>query len=267
LRGLQVVRAGFLERAAAALPQWLPGAKALALLHCVNGSGWCEVSGRLRSVRTGDVLVLPPEVACSLGSNRTSPWSMQCLEASGDLVPDYLEALAPTAQPSIIHAGDALQIARLFGETLNAFHQGSAFAQRLHASHALAYLLALLIRELVEAPRETGDAVNKIAETILYMSDHLEEPLRVSALARMAGLSQAYFGQLFKAQAGCSPREYLHLLRIHRARQLLQKTNLTIKEIAARIGYQDPFHFSRQFKAFQGASPSDYRRGPSIPSC
>ena len=91
------------------------------------------------------------------------------------------------------------------------------------------------------------------------MSEHVAEPLRVSMLARLAGLSPDYFAQLFKVQTGCSPREYLHLLRIHRACRLLETTSLGIKQIANQLGYQDPFHFSRKFKGFQGLSPTEYR--------
>jgi AraC-like DNA-binding protein len=81
----------------------------------------------------------------------------------------------------------------------------------------------------------------------------------MSALAALANLSQAHFSVLFKEQTGCSPRDYLHLLRIHRACQLLRDPALSVKEVATRLGYQDQFHFSRQFKAFQGMSPSEYR--------
>jgi AraC family transcriptional regulator, transcriptional activator of pobA len=48
-------------------------------------------------------------------------------------------------------------------------------------------------------------------------------------------------------------------LRIHHACQMLGSEKLSVKEIAARLGYQDPFHFSRRFKAFQGVSPTEYR--------
>ena len=50
------------------------------------------------------------------------------------------------------------------------------------------------------------------------MSEHLDQP-RVSALAALANLSPAHFTVLFKEQTGCCPRDYLHLLRIHRACQ------------------------------------------------
>jgi transcriptional regulator GlxA family with amidase domain len=129
----------------------------------------------------------------------------------------------------------------------------------MQASHALAYLLACLIQKRQAAVPESTDTVQRAAQAIIYMSEHLDQPLRVAALARLAGLSAAHFGELFKQHTGCSPRDYLHLLRIHQACRLLRDSPLSIKEIAARVGYPDPFHFSRQFKAFQGLSPSEYR--------
>jgi transcriptional regulator GlxA family with amidase domain len=98
-----------------------------------------------------------------------------------------------------------------------------------------------------------------VAQAIIYMSEHLDQPLRVAELAVLANLSPAHFTVLFKQQTGCSPRDYLHLLRIHRACQMLRGSTLPVKEVAARLGYQDQFHFSRQFKAFQGLSPTEYR--------
>jgi AraC family transcriptional regulator of arabinose operon len=266
LQGLRVVGAGFIEQPPSCLAGQLPGAKVLTLFYCIKGSGWCEAAGRLHTVRKGDVLILAPGGRCSYGSSRAEPWSAHWVQAAGGLVPDYLDAVGATGPSLLVSAGPDLQSARLCPEILGSSRQGSTFIQRLQASHALACLLAWLIRKRHEGPRETEVVANKVAEAIIYMSNHLEEPLRVTVLARMAGFSQAYFGELFKGQIGCAPRDYLHLLRIHRASQLLLSTDLSVKAIAAKVGYQDPFHFSRQFKAFQGAAPTQYRLRSSVSS-
>src|ERR1035438_3835110 len=91
------------------------------------------------------------------------------------------------------------------------------------------------------------------------MSGHLDQPLKVKALAAMASLSPAHFAVVFREQTGSSPRDYLHLLRMHRACEWLTSTSTSLKEIADRLGYQDQFHFSRRFKAFSGVAPSNYR--------
>jgi AraC family transcriptional regulator of arabinose operon len=262
LRGLLATGAGFSSKAPKQFRQQRNDRSAL-LIYCVRGRGWCETDGRLHVVRKGDLLVLPPDKPFACGTHRSNPWTIHWVQATGVLLRDYVGALPVAALSPVRNAGDDLQLARLFSEILDSLRRGTSFAHLLHASSILGYLMSLLIQRRRENPRGNSDAVNKVAETIIYMSDHLDEPLRVPALARMASLSPAYFGELFKEQTGCSPRDYLHLLRIHRACRMLQGTELNVKEIAGRLGYQDQFHFSRQFKAFQGLSPSDYRRAGS----
>lgn len=234
-------------------------------IYCQKGGGWCELAGRLHAIRAGDLLVLSSEGPHTCGAQASNPWTIHWASAGGGHLGAYLKGLGVSGQAPVLRVGEDLQLARLFNEILTTLEHGIGFVDLLQASHALAYLLARLIGQRQEEPRQSSDAAHKVAEAIIYMSDHLEEPLRVAALARLASLSTAHFCVLFKDQTGCAPREYLHLLRIHRACQLLQSTALNVKEIAGRLGYQDPFHFSRQFKAFQGVSPSDYReRGTGV---
>ena len=195
------------------------------------------------------------------GAHVSNPWTIHWAQATGENLREYLNELGVSAQAPLVWMGEDLQLARLFNEVVRTLEQGSSFLNLLHASHALAHLLAVMIRHRHERTRDTSDSVQKVAEGIIYMSEHLDQPMRVSALAALANLSPAHFSVLFKQQTGCSPRDYLHLLRIHRACQLLRSSTLNVKEIATRLGYQDQFHFSRQFKAFQGVSPSEYREG------
>ncbi len=229
-------------------------------LYCVKGGGWAELAGRLYAVRAGDLLVLPPAVPHAYGAHASNPWTIHWARAVGADLREYLGVLGVSARTPLLCLGEDLQLVRLFNEVVKALEQGASFPHLLHASHALAHLLALVIEYRHKRQRDSSDSVQKVAESIIYMSEHLDEPLRISALAALANLSPAHFAVRFKEQAGCSPRDYLHLLRIHRACQLLRVSAFNVKEIAARLGYQDQFHFSRQFKAFQGVSPSEYRR-------
>jgi AraC family transcriptional regulator, arabinose operon regulatory protein len=264
LRGLLAVGAGYFPRAAGHLRRRPQGMGDALLVYCVKGGGWCELAGHLHTVRAGDLLVLPPDVPHTCGAHVSNPWTIHWAQAAGENLREYLGELGVSAQAPRVWMGDDLQLARLFNEVMRALEQGGSYVNLLHASHALALLLALMVRHRHERNRDTSDTVQKVAEGIIYMSEHLDQPMRVSALAALANLSPAHFTVLFKEQTGCSPRDYLHLLRIHRACQLLRSSTLNVKEIASRLGYQDQFHFSRQFKAFQGVSPSEYRESLSL---
>jgi len=225
----------------------------------LKGSGWSKLGGHRHTVRAGDLLVVPPDVPHTCGAHVANPWTIHWACALGENLREYLHQLGVSVQAPLVWMGEDLQLARLFNEVLQTLENGSSLLNLLQASHALAHLLAVSIRQRHERIRDTSDTVEKVAQGIIYMSEHLDQPLRVSALAALANLSQAHFSVLFKQQTGCSPRDYLHLLRIHRACQLLRGSTLNVKEIATRLGYQDQFHFSRQFKAFQGVSPTEYR--------
>ena len=102
-------------------------------------------------------------------------------------------------------------------------------------------------------------AVLRIERCVDYMAQHLDKPLQVATLAAQANISPSHFFALFKRQIGSAPMDYFTRLRMQRARQLLECTSLSVKEIASTLGYDDPFYFSRVFKSVNRVPPSGYR--------
>lgn len=100
----------------------------------------------------------------------------------------------------------------------------------------------------------------RVEQTIAFMMDNLNRPLQVATLAFMAHVSPSHYFALFKRRTGCAPMDYFTRLRMKHACRLLDTTTSSVKEIAARLGYEDPFYFSRVFKSVQGSAPSDYRK-------
>ena len=99
----------------------------------------------------------------------------------------------------------------------------------------------------------------RITWTVEYMQGHIAEPLTIPELAAQVNLSPSRFRDLFGAQTGMGPLLYLQRLRLRRARLLLERTFLTVKEVMALVGYNDPSHFSREFRREHGVAPSTLR--------
>jgi transcriptional regulator GlxA family with amidase domain len=102
-------------------------------------------------------------------------------------------------------------------------------------------------------------AAEKIEESIVYMTRNLNRPLQVSVLAALINVSPSHYFALFKRHTGCAPIDYFTRLRMEKARCLLDTTTASVKEVAAALGYDDPFYFSRVFKSVNQLAPSNYR--------
>ena len=99
-----------------------------------------------------------------------------------------------------------------------------------------------------------------IIETQLWMQRHLNQPIEISAVAAKFGLSSRTLNRRFQAAIGCSPLAYLQEQRIRSAKELLESTNLTIGEVAFRVGYHDQGYFARLFARVMAVNPADYRK-------
>lgn len=99
----------------------------------------------------------------------------------------------------------------------------------------------------------------RITWAVAYMQRHLADPIAIPALAARVNLSPSRFRHLFKAQIGLGPAQYLQSLRLRRARLLIERTFLTVKEVMALVGYNDPSHFARDFRRVHRVAPSVLR--------
>lgn len=117
----------------------------------------------------------------------------------------------------------------------------------------------LLAREQQMIPRRESDAAALAERVRLYLQENYNQPVDFSSLADSLAVSAPYLSKLFHEQEGKSPSRYLTDLRMRKAQKLLMDTQLTVREIAVRVGYPDPFHFSRNFKNAMGISPVQFR--------
>src|SRR3954464_10246978 len=106
----------------------------------------------------------------------------------------------------------------------------------------------------------TGAPIDpRITWIVSHMQRHLQESMSVGELATRINLSESRFRAIFTAQTGVGPAQYLQRLRLRRARLLIERTFLTVKEVMALVGYNDPSHFSRDFRRLHGITPSALR--------
>lgn len=177
---------------------------------------------------------------------------------------EWAELLAwPTAAPGVAF----LDLANpAWEEVVAAFHEvyrcsiTTVRRRRQLAMNALERLLLYCERQLPETEFAMDSRVRAVVE---YVHRHLGQPLTLERLSAHVHLSPSRFSHLFRSETGVSPLQYVAIQRMRRARTLLEKTTLSISEVATEIG-MDPFHFSTRFKAQTGSSPRAYRTARAV---
>ena len=105
-----------------------------------------------------------------------------------------------------------------------------------------------------------------------HIDRHYAEPLTLTELAGLVGMSKFHLVRVFRAVYGETPMRYLSRRRIERAQDLLRHANLTVTEICMLVGFASLGSFSSRFTELVGESPVAYRNrfaagAPRIPGC
>ncbi len=113
-----------------------------------------------------------------------------------------------------------------------------------------------------------GDAKRKLArarrvrlaaDARQYLEEHFDQPIGLDELAARLGVSPFHLCRTFTREFGTSMTDMLTLIRVERAKEMLDRGELSIKEVAGRSGFSDANYFAKVFRKVSGCSPSEYR--------
>ncbi|TGG93941.1 helix-turn-helix domain-containing protein [Natronospirillum operosum] len=125
---------------------------------------------------------------------------------------------------------------------------------------ALIHTLRHYSQRRLPTPRPSGGLPGwQLKRVVDFAEHHLDQPLTLSELAGVTGLSDYHFARMFRQATGYAPHRYVLHRRLVRARQLLEQTALSMTEIALQCGFGSSSHFSNRFRRETGTSPSQYR--------
>jgi AraC-like DNA-binding protein len=260
LRGLLPTDVGYFPKAEGHFMKRDTGIDQAVLIYCVKGKGWCEMEGTHHEIGPGELLVVPPGTPHTYGADDARPWTIPWVHIKGESVPTIINELGITQLQPVVYLGDNPELMALFEELLDVVEHGYATSRLLYASNILTHLLGLMIWDRQRNWRGNLNADQKVVQSIAYMKQHLEHSATSASFAALANLSESHYRALFKRQTGYAPMDYFIRLRMHKACQLLDTTNLSVKEIATAVGYEDPLYFSRVFKTVVELPPTQYRR-------
>jgi AraC family transcriptional regulator len=148
----------------------------------------------------------------------------------------------------------------LLNEKQAGFRSGSFFLDSVTTTLA-SYLLRHYSAASAVLENSTGGlAPSVLRRSIEFIQTHLETNLRLSDLAREAGISPSHLIRSFRQSTGKTPYQYLLHQRIERARSLMREHRTPLTQVALASGFADQHHLARVFRRITGVTPSSYRR-------
>ncbi len=244
----------------------------LELAFILSGEGKYRFEDGIISVREGDMLILNPGVKHqALACPEAETPATEFFTAGTDFqIPGCRENSLPVPDGGhVLHtAGELRQ--KLF-KMYSAMEAEKAVCRPGRYFMLKAYLMQmilLVIREQSEPVQRTGgcafESVNRkyvVERMVNYLEDHYNEKISLDQIAENMYLSPFYISKIFKSETGDTPIHHLINIRLEKARELLAEGyEGSIQEVAASVGYDDAYHFSKLFKKRYGISPSQARK-------
>lgn len=232
--------------------RWGPGTRDVYILHYVISGRGC-FNGM--PVGAGEGFVITPGMQESYQPDEKSPWSFVWVISQDQRMADMLRYLHADPDTGVFRYGFIPHV-RMLGEEIRAQAPGVTSGAVL-----LERFMGLIRRHETSArpPDERSAARRYVDFAVRYIDSSYHQPLAVSQLTELLGVSQAYLCRIFRRVKGVSPRKYISMLRLMQAKRLLVQTELPVSQVALSVGYADSLAFTRFFTSHEGISPTAYR--------
>ncbi len=251
---------GFYPRARYHYRERLHGADQHILIYCIDGKGRFRIKKKNYSINPSEYFIIPANTAHTYTADENDPWTIYWIHFKGNnsgAIVDLLFKQSGNSYKGFIQYNE--HRIGLFGQMYTHLERGYSSDNLLYANMCLWHYLTSFAFSDKFNNSEKPAALSTVELSIEYMRNQIDEMLTLENIAHAVNLSPSYFSFLFKKETGFAPIEYFHHLKIQKACQFLLFTQLRIKEIAYKLGIEDPYYFSRMFTKIMGVSPNEYR--------
>ncbi len=223
------------------------------LEYVVAGRGTVALDGKKHELGPGAVFAYGPDTHCEIQADPRQPMVKYFLSLAGTDVPRRLRRCGVRPGSARVLAAHA-EITSVLEDLVREGQRSGALAGRICA--ALLELLLLKIEDGVEfSPRANEPAREAFLRCKALIDAGAEKLGTLEEVATGAGVEASSVCRWFRRYQGTSPYQYLLRRKMNLAAEHLVENGGLVKEAAERVGFADPYHFSRAFKAVHGVSP------------
>jgi AraC family transcriptional regulator of arabinose operon len=233
-------------------------------LHVIlSGAGTLQVQGKVWHLHFGQMFLLKHDEVVQYTADEENPWEYCWISYNGKKAKWISEEIGFTEG---VYCLDSAVSAQEFFAMVGRLHEHMEmnYINELRRTGILFEFLALAMEST--GIRKKKQEYHAECSSEVYVRRALEfihsnySVVRVGDIVKYLGFSRSYFSSFFHKYTGVSPQEYIIQYRLQQSCHFLETTDMTIKDIALKIGYDSGLNFSRAFKKVYGVSPKMYRQ-------
>lgn len=224
------------------------------VLYVQSGSGYVEQGGTTVALKSGSLVFLdcyrPHRYYTKTG------WEFYWIHFDGILAREYYEQA--TQNGIVLTPQNPYNAEHSLRKIFASFHEKSKASEPVLSKRITDLLTELILASSASAVQ--SNQADALEDILAYISENAANPITVEELAGRANLSPFYFTRIFKKETGFTPHEYVIQVRVNMAKFYLKTTDLPLKEIAFRSGFNSECSFCTSFKKATGLTPGSYRK-------
>lgn len=234
------------------------GAHEFIFIYCTEGGGDLKLAREQIRVLPNHFYIIPRHTAHEYRADENNPWSIYWIHFNGSMAESLFNRYRSNWKKAEIVPFESHRI-----DKFNQIYQilNSDYVEpRLEYANILGLnfissFIFLEIDRLVDV-QGRDDVVDTIID---FLTNNLDKSFKSEDIAKEFNYSPSYLFNLFKKRTGYSLIHFFNLKKTQKACEYLNYTDLSVKEISYRMGFQDPLYFSRLFKRYMGVSPRAYK--------
>ncbi len=228
--------------------------------YITEGSGVLQTNHGEFEVKPGSVMIILPGVMHRYRPDIKTGWTENYIGFKGKLAGHFMNhAFEDLLNEPVIHCGSQLEFLDSYYKISELVIEQKPAYQKVSSGlilKLLGYISSYLRTQQFEG-KEVDELVN---EAKTYMWEHVNKEADFHAFSRRHHVSYSYFRKVFKLYTGIAPHQFFLDLKMMRAKELIVATDIPIKEITYKLGFDSIHYFSRLFKQKTGQSPTDLRK-------
>jgi len=234
------------------------------VIYCTGGKGICSIGKQTYSIEPGALILLPANQPHEYRADESLPWTIYWAHFKGHNSGNFINMMLRQfgANAALLSYGE--ERIRLFEKIYSILENGYSIHNLCYAGLSLQYFLTSCCFNKDEADRSGIGEMGRVEGCIRYMRENLHRTLSLQEIAAAVNRSVSHIAALFKKGTGFAPIAYFNQLKAQKACQYLLYTDLRISEVAAKLGLEDPYYFSRLFTKIIGVSPLKYRKNRNL---